>query len=409
MQRLPAKITDSLLRLVSSQRFLAHLSIDQHDNLERAGGDLEHYGLAQLSIGAPAAEQLPFLEGMLPLPETPFLIRSLHMPSGRIADVHFFGDEDVVWVILLDTTAEHDETQLVQQKAYDMTLLSEREARLIAQLEAANAELTRAHRELAESREALLVVHNRLSAELREAERYVRAILPQPIAEPFTLDWIYLPTAELGGDSFGYHWIDDEHFALYLLDVCGHGIGSALLSVAANQTLRSQALPDTDFRDPSAVLNALNPVYQMDRHNDLYFTIWYGVLHTPSRTLRFASAGHPPALLVKGTCDQQATVEPLKARGPIMGMAPKARYQSEQCVIDAPARLFVFSDGVFELTRPDGSMLETETFHELLSRPTDPGLPELERLLMFARETNGNDTLDDDFSVMRLELTPGTK
>jgi len=406
MQRLPAKITDSLLRLVSSQRFLAHLAVDQNEHLIRAGGDLAHYGLADLRIGNPAAEQLPFLEGMLPLPETPFLIRSLQMPSGRIADVHFFGDDEVVWVILLDTTAEHDETQRVQQKAYDMTLLSEREARLIAQLEATNTELTRAHNALAESREALLVVHNRLSEELREAERYVRAVLPQPIAEPFTLDWIYLPTAELGGDSFGYHWIDDDHFALYLLDVCGHGIGSALLSVAANQTLRSQALPDTDFRDPAAVLNALNPVYQMDRHNDLYFTIWYGVLHPASGTLRFASAGHPSPLLVKGTSDRHGAVEPLKARGPIMGMTPNARYKSEQCVIEAPARLFVFSDGVFEITRPDGSMLEAETFQELLSRPVDPDLSELERLLKFARETNGNDSLEDDFSVMRLELTP---
>ncbi len=404
MQNLPDQIVESLLRLVSSQRFLAHLSIDENQNLIRAGGDLAHYGLEDLQLQTPAAEKLSFLEGMLPLPETPFLIRSLHMPSGRVADVHFFGDGEVVWVILLDTTAEHDETQAVQQKAYDMTLLSEREARLIAQLEAANEELTRAHRELADSREALLVVHNRLGEELREAERYVRAVLPQPITTPFTLDWIYLPTAELGGDSFGYHWIDDEHFALYLLDVCGHGIGSALLSVAANQTLRSQALPDTDFRDPSAVLNALNPVYQMDRHNDLYFTLWYGVLQPASGTLRFASAGHPAPLLIKGTNDRPGAVEQLKSRGPIMGMAPNARYKSEQCVIDAPARLFVFSDGAFEITRPDGSMLEAETFQELLSRPIDPDLSELERLLLFARETNGNDSLEDDFSVMRLEL-----
>ncbi|MEJ8847901.1 hypothetical protein [Variovorax rhizosphaerae] len=46
-------------------------------------------------------------------------------------------------------TTEWEETRLVQQKAYDMTLLSQREARLIAQLEAANQELTRAHSDLA--------------------------------------------------------------------------------------------------------------------------------------------------------------------------------------------------------------------------------------------------------------------
>ena len=98
-----------------------------------------------------------------------------------------------------------------------------------------------AHHELAESREALLRTHNRLQQELRDAERYVRAILPAPIAEPFAVDWLFVPSTELGGDSFGYHWIDSEHFALYLLDVCGHGVGSALLSVAVINTLRSGA------------------------------------------------------------------------------------------------------------------------------------------------------------------------
>ena len=85
---------------------------------------------------------------------------------------------------------------------------------------------------------------------MREAERYVRAILPPPFAKPLAVDWLFVPSTELGGDSFGYHWIDDEHFALYLLDVCGHGVGSALLSVAATNTLRSEALLRTDFRTP---------------------------------------------------------------------------------------------------------------------------------------------------------------
>src|SRR5215468_8336293 len=260
---LPQTVSESLLRLVEAQRFLAHFVVDDTQMvILRTGGMLGHYGLAELAVGGPAAEQVPFLEGTLPLVETPFLIRSMEMPSGRIADVHFFAEGDLVWVVLLDTTEEHDEAQKVQQKAYDMTLLSEREAKLIAQLEAANAELTRAHGALAESREALLLTHNRLRKELHEAERYVRAILPEPVRAPFAVDWLFVPTTELGGDSFGYHWLDEAHFAFYLLDVCGHGIGSALLSVAANQTLRSRALPGIDFHDPAAVLTALNQVYQ---------------------------------------------------------------------------------------------------------------------------------------------------
>jgi hypothetical protein len=201
-----------VLRLVDAQRFLAHFVVDEEQIIVRMGGQLAHYGLTDVVTGTSVTDQLPFVEGLLPLFETPFLIRSLEMPSGRIADVHFFADGAVVWIILLDMTAEHDEAQLVQQKAYDMTLLSEREARLIEQLEAANTELTRAHRELAESRDALLVTHNRLRQELLEAEKYVRSCLPAPFEKPFVVDWLFVPTTELGGDSFGYHWLDADHF-----------------------------------------------------------------------------------------------------------------------------------------------------------------------------------------------------
>lgn len=399
MDDLPGKVAESLLRLVDTQRLSAHVVVDEADNVLRFGGHLAHYGLDDLSTERRAGEQLPFLEGMLPLVETPFLIRSLGMPSGRIADVHFFDDEGVVWVILLDMTAEHDETQRVQQKAYDMTLLSEREAKLIAQLEAANDQLTRAHRDLAASREALLVTHNRLMAELKEAERYVRAILPPPMTEPFAVDWLFVPTTELGGDSFGYHWIDDEHFAFYLLDVCGHGIGSALLSVAANQTLRSQALPGIDFRAPEAVLTSLNQVYQMDRHNDMYFTIWYGVYQRSTRTLHYATAGHPAPVVVH---DGQA--HSLPARGPALGMAPMARYVAQSSVIAPGSRLFLFSDGTFEIEASDGTMLDYDSFRDILARAPDDAVASLQYVLDFARKRRGSTMLEDDFSIMLLRL-----
>jgi sigma-B regulation protein RsbU (phosphoserine phosphatase) len=69
---------------------------------------------------------------------------------------------------------------------------------------------------------------------------------------PLLTDWSFIPSASLGGDSFGYHWINADHFAVYLHDVSGHGWGAALLSVSVINVLRSHALPKTDFRDPPA-------------------------------------------------------------------------------------------------------------------------------------------------------------
>ncbi|SCK46473.1 Serine phosphatase RsbU, regulator of sigma subunit [Variovorax sp. HW608] len=404
MLDLPTRVADSLLQLLEGQRVLAHLVIDEAQMLVQSGGHLAHYGLGGLRSGVPASDQLPFLEGLLPLVETPFLIRSLEMPSGRVADVHFFADDSLVWVLLLDVTAEWEEARLVQQKAYDMTLLSQREARLIAQLEAANEQLTRAHRDLAASREALQATHDRLQHELRDAERYVRATLPEPLSAPLDVDWRFVPSTELGGDSFGYHWVDDEHFALYLIDVCGHGVGSSLLAVAVANTLRSEALARTDFHRPGEVLAALNQAYQMERHGELFSTVWYGVYHRASGQLRYASAGHPPALLVNGAPGSACESHALPAGGPCIGIMPAARYQEEACTLQAPARLFVFSDGTYEITRPDGSMQPFSVMSDLLARPVAQGRSELDELLASARDAHGPGALDDDFTIIRMAL-----
>jgi serine phosphatase RsbU (regulator of sigma subunit) len=402
---LPVRISEWLLMMVRSQRAVAHLLIDGDLELITAGGELEYYGLSGLRPRFPAVDQLPFLEGLLPLPETSFLLQSMEMPSGRVADIHFFaGDEDATWIVLLDVSVEHGDARKIQQKAYDMTLLSQREARLIAKLEGAHRELTQTHRELTESREALLRAHTRLQHELRDAERYVQAILPPPITEPFKVDWLFAPSTELGGDSFGYQWIDSEHFALYLLDVCGHGVGPALLSVAVANALRSTALPNTDFLSPESVVGSLNQSFQMEQHDNLYFTIWYGVYHHPTRRLRYTSAGHPPPILVSGTGESRGEAIPLRAKGTPVGLIQGAEYSSEECTLDVPARLFLFSDGVFEVTAPDGSMLEFKAFEEFLTRPVSESASELEGILRFAKKVHGADTLEDDFSIIRMTI-----
>jgi phosphoserine phosphatase RsbU/P len=404
MLDIPDRISEWLLLLVKSQRSIAHLLINDELVLIKAGGELEHYGLADLKHQHSASYQLPFLEGLLPLAETPFLLESVGMPGGSVADVHLFTDEDLTWVVLLDVTAEHDHARKMQQKAYDMTLLSQREARLIAKLEAAHKELTLAHRDLAQSRDELLRVHNRLRQELHAAQHYVLAILPAPVAEPIAVEWLFVPSTELGGDSFGYQWIDGEHYALYLLDVCGHGVGSALLSITVANTLRSGALQNTDFRRPEAVLSSLNQAFQMEHQNGLYFTIWYGVYHRPTGTLRYASAGHPPPIVVSGARGERGKAESLPAVGCPVGILPDFSYTSHECTLAGPARLFLFSDGAYEITRPDGTLLEFEAFEEVLTRAVPDGTSELQELLHFAQEVNGSKDLDDDFSIMKITI-----
>ena len=112
-------------------------------------------------------------------------------------------------------------------------------------------------------------------------------------------EWCLYPCTSLGGDSLGHHWIDDGGFAVYLLDASGHGVGPALLSVSALNMIRSQTLPDTDFTSPASVLAALNRIFQMARHDNLYFTIWYGVFDVARRHLTYAGGRTPAGAVVR--------------------------------------------------------------------------------------------------------------
>ena len=89
---------------------------------------------------------------------------------------------------------------------------------------------------------ALKKSQERLADELSQAAKYVISLLPPPFTGEVATDWRFIPSVELGGDAFGYHWIDGDHLAIYLLDVCGHGLKAALLSISAVHVLRNQTL-----------------------------------------------------------------------------------------------------------------------------------------------------------------------
>jgi class 3 adenylate cyclase len=189
MENLPASVARVVQALAFGERAVAYLQIDAALALVGAGGHLEAYGLAALRFGEPATEQAPFLEGLLPVAEAPYCLPSIELANGRAADLHFHLDGGIVWVVLLDVTAERDAARRMQQKAYDMTLLQEREAQLNRRLEAANAALLQTQRELEASREALAAsnktLEERVAAQVAEIERMgrLKRFFPPALAE----------------------------------------------------------------------------------------------------------------------------------------------------------------------------------------------------------------------------------
>ncbi len=247
-----------------------------------------------------------------------------------------------------------------------------------------------------------------LAKELAEAAAYVRSLLPLEQDEGPPVRWRYIPSAQLGGDVFGYHWIDEEHFAAYLFDVCGHGVGASLLGVSLLNLMRSPSLQrETDLLDPAAVLTMLNRVFPMESNNNMFFSGWYGVMQRRQRVLRFASGGHPPAALVHGVDRETATLERLISPGGfLIGAMPDSRYDNIEVSLAPQASLFVFSDGVYEVTRADsGEMWQLDDWLAALVANAREAEVDLDALVELVRRTQGREGFDDDFSLFQVDLS----
>ncbi len=256
-----------------------------------------------------------------------------------------------------------------------------------------------------EAYQALMESQKRLASEVKQAAKYVQSLLPDKLRKGLIkTDWRFVPSAELGGDSFGYHWLDDDHFAFYLLDVSGHGVGAALLSVSAMNALRSQALPNTDFRQPGQVLFALNNAFQMDQQNGLYFTIWYGVFHKPTRRVDYSGGGHPPALLLTGPTAEQATLQILDSKGPMIGAVTDLEYESGTTTLDAFAKVYILSDGAYEIEKADNTMWPFSEFLAFMGQGPhhNTETSKMDLLIAHDRMLMGRDEFADDLSLVEL-------
>ncbi len=240
-----------------------------------------------------------------------------------------------------------------------------------------------------------------LASELNKAGEYVISMLPEAInKDGISTFWRFIPSAQLGGDSFDYHWLDENHFAIYLLDVCGHGVGPALLSVSAMNFLKSNALSTLNFHDPAVVAIALNKAFQMSDHNGLYFTIWYGVYNKIERTIDYISAGHPPALLI----DKQGNMSKLMNDNFIIGGLPEFPFKSTKVNVPEGSLFYVYSDGVYEIELHDGSIWELDEMADFINETKNENADEIDGLLNKVKLIGNKEILDDDFSMLKIKF-----
>lgn len=242
---------------------------------------------------------------------------------------------------------------------------------------------------------------DRLTSELRSAAEYVASILPDGLDGAVTVTSRYLPSQEVAGDCFDYRWIDDDHLFAYLLDVSGHGIQSALLSVSVHNLLRSGSLPEGVLLQPERVVEELNDLFSMDEHAGNYFTIWCGVYQPSTRTLTYCSGGHPPALLLTAEAGA-GPVTPLSTEGMPVGMFGGSEYASATAQITPGDSLLLYSDGAYEIPLADGQTWSVEEFMRMGGELAEAPGWTLDTLVGKLRRRTMDGTFEDDLTLVRV-------
>ncbi|HPX38377.1 MAG TPA: SpoIIE family protein phosphatase [Mycobacterium sp.] len=245
---------------------------------------------------------------------------------------------------------------------------------------------------------------DRLMSELGSAARYVASILPGDLDDgPVRISSRYVSSRELGGDSYDYRWIDEDHLIAYLVDVSGHGVESAMVSMSVHNLLRSGTVPREMLLEPEAMLTELNRLFPMESQGGNYFTAWYGVYQPSTRTLRYASAGHPPALALIGGPNGVEHTELATAAIPV-GVMADAAFTSGTYVVPAGTDVLLYSDGAYELSLTDGTWMSLAKFVDLCARIAATDDWTLDTLVVDLLEVSALGLFEDDCTLVRLTI-----
>jgi len=258
-------------------------------------------------------------------------------------------------------------------------------------------EIIQTQNELLETRQQLIHTREELHQELSDGAKYVRDLLPQPLKGDETLEWQFHPSTQLGGDGLGYRRINDDLLAIYVLDVTGHGLGSALLAVTAMELLRNRAA-QVDFSRPSVVVDRINRTFQMKDHGEKFFSLWYGVYSRSARTITYSNAGHPPALVLKSGKSSLTKTAP---GGMVLGIMPEIKMPEITVEFPKGSELYLFTDGLYELCDPAGGRGSYDEFLAYLETQTELGKPVWESMLHWLDRARDKRSIDDDVSLLR--------
>lgn len=244
-------------------------------------------------------------------------------------------------------------------------------------------------------------INAQLKRDLQAAATVQQALLPKALPETngFRFGWRYRPCQELAGDTLNIMQLDDDHIAVYVLDVCGHGVRAALHSFSLAQDLRPRQ-GGPDLNSPEHVFERLNRKYPVDAETGMFFTILYGVLNTATGNFTFASAGHPGPVLMRPLEEPKIIAT---SSFPI-GVTDKAEYETQTVTLAAGDKLILYTDGVVEALSSRDIAFSEKRFLKALKRTADEPIDHcLDAVMKSLENWACHVNLRDDLSLIGIE------
>ena len=216
-----------------------------------------------------------------------------------------------------------------------------------------------------------------LQSELDIAARVQLSFLPNPLppTETFDVTGIMKPAKEVGGDFFDFFRIDNYRTGFVVADVSGKGIPAALFMVMARTFLQSTA---KHVDSPGQVLENLNIFLERNNDEQLFITVFYGILDERTGRFTYANGGHNSPVLT-----DSEDIRPLEStEGVLLGMFDDIEFNETYVDLEPDARLVLFTDGVTEAFNANNEAFgDNRLLHVIHSLPEQDSSKDVESIV----------------------------
>lgn len=254
-----------------------------------------------------------------------------------------------------------------------------------------------------------------MAEQLRMARELQMALLPQqfPTVPANVPDHqsalrflsLYFPTGDVSGDFFSVFSVGEKAAGVFICDVMGHGVRSALITSMIRALVEEEARVTTD---PGQLLTRVNHALAeilKQARTTMFATCFYLVADVNEAQLRFANAGHPCALHIRQASPPAEKLQNDGRVGPAMGIFPSASYQTTSRSMTKGDLIILFTDGLFEVEDRDGNVFSQQQLHATINRHAALQPEEFfARVLEDVRKFSKREAFDDDVCVVGVEV-----